>query len=33
VQIGSGRYFENVGVADALRLVDALASGEESGEA
>jgi NADH-quinone oxidoreductase subunit E len=33
VQIGSGRYFENVGVADALRLVDALATGEESGEA
>ena len=32
VQIGSGRYVENVDVADALRLVDALASGEESGE-
>ena len=33
VQIGSGRFFENIDEAKALALVDALAAGTESGEA
>jgi NADH-quinone oxidoreductase subunit E len=33
VQIGAGRFFENIDEAGALALVDALAAGEETGEA
>jgi NADH:ubiquinone oxidoreductase subunit E len=33
VQIGSGRYVENLDAEGVLRLVDALATGEQTGEA